>query len=106
MKELKYNLKNHLQIKLGGVKGADTVFSIGKNPKAFAIGVLKSIPFLGGIVEAGEFAQALIVELERIDRFFKKFIDIIDDRVNQLRDKIEVANIRAGNIQFTTSLTE
>ena len=101
---IKEQFKESLADQAGGVKGADTIFSIGKNPKAFAIGVLKSIPFLGGIVAGSEFAEALVVELEKIDRFFKKFIDIIDNRVNQLRDKVEIAHIRAGDIQeiYTT----
>lgn len=105
---VKEQFKESLADQAGGSRGAETIFSIGKNPKAFAIGVLKSIPFLGGIVESSEFAQALVVELERIDRFFKKFIDIIDDRVNQLRDKVQVAGIRAGDIQliFTTRVGE
>jgi len=79
------------------------LLSFGKNPKAFAVGLLKGIPFIGGIVAATEFAQAIIAELEKIDRFFKAFIPIIDNRINQLRKVEEQAKIRAGDVQLITT---
>ncbi len=86
--------------KSGGLKEANNILSLAKNPKAFAINLLKSIPFIGGIVPIAEFAQALITEIEKIDRFFKKFIPIIDDRINQLRPVEQQAHIRAGDTQL------
>ena len=103
-KKIKVGFREAFADQAGGIRGANMLFAFGKNPKGFATGLLRTIPFIGGIVAATEFGQAIIAELEKLDRFFKKFIDIIDDRINQLRNKIEVANIRAGNTQqiFTT----
>lgn len=84
----------------GGFRGTKNLFAFAKNPKAFAVGLLKSIPFIGGVVAAADFAQAIIAEIEKIDRFFKKFIPIIDNRINQLRPVEQQANIRAGDTQL------
>lgn len=84
----------------GGVSGAQNIFSMAKNPKAFVSGVAKSIPFLGGLVHAAEFGQAILTELEKLSRFLNKFIDNrIDTRENQLREREESAHISAGDIQ-------
>ncbi len=84
----------------GGFRGARNIFSMAKNPKAFVGNVARSIPFIGGLVAAAEFAQAIVSELKKIDNFLKKFIiKRIDDRNNQLRERIESAHISAGNIQ-------
>ena len=76
---------------------------MGKNPVAFATNVLKSIPFIGGVIAFADFAKIIIDEVVKLDAFFKAFVDKIDDRVNQLRDKVQEANIRAGNTQLITT---
>lgn len=84
----------------GGFRGARNIFSMAKNPKAFVGNVARSIPFIGGLVAVAEFGQAILSELEKLSRFFNKFIDNrIDTRENQLRERVESAHISAGDIQ-------
>lgn len=93
-----------LSDKLGDV-GAKNIFKMGKNPKAFFMGVAKAIPFLGGVLAAKEIADFIIDEIIKIDRFFKKFIDEIDNRVDAFRTLQEQADVQAGLTQriITTS---
>lgn len=84
----------------GGLRGAKNVFAFGKNPIGFTKGILRGLPFIGGIVAVGEFGQAILAEIEKLDKFFKKFINArIDDRLNQLITRIQQAKIRSGDIQ-------
>jgi len=99
-KKVKVGFREAFADQAGGMRGANMLFAFGKNPKGFAMGLLRTIPFIGGIVAATEFAQAIIAEIEKTDRFFKAFIPIIDNRINQLRKVEQQANIRAGNIQL------
>lgn len=96
----KVSFREELADQAGGTRGANFLFSMGKNPIGTTIGLLRSIPFLGGIVAFAEFGQAVFSELEKLDRFFKKFIPIIDNRINQLRKVVEQAHIRAGDTQL------
>ena len=68
--KIKVGFREALADQAGGRRGANVLYSIGKNPKAYVSGVLRAIPFIGGVVAAAEFAQAIIAELEKIDRFF------------------------------------
>lgn len=89
---------------LGDV-GAKNIFQMGKNPKAFFMGVAKAIPFLGGVLAAKEIADFIVDEIIKIDKFFKKFIDEIDNRVDAFRTLQEQADVQAGLTQriITTS---
>jgi len=96
---IKVSFREAFADQAGGLRGANNMLAFAKNPVGFTKGLMKAIPFIGGIVAIGEFGQALIAELEKLDAFFKKFIDIIDTRVNQLITKTQQAKIRAGDIQ-------
>lgn len=88
-----------------GARTAKNIFDMGKNPKAFFMGVAKAIPFLGGVLAAKEIADFIIDEIVKIDKFFKKFIDEIDNRVDAFRTLQLQAEIQAGLTQriITTS---
>jgi len=75
------------------------IFSFGKNPVSFMTNIAKAIPFLGGVFAAKEIAEFIIDEIVKIDRFFKKFVDVIDTRRDQLRNKQQQAEIAAGLTQ-------
>jgi len=90
----------------GDEVGADTVknfVSFGKNPINFTKNILKSIPFLGGIVAFAEFTKSILDEIKKLDDFFKKFIDDRIKRDNELRSLQQQASIQAGDIQFILS---
>lgn len=88
-----------------GPQIAKNIFSMGKNPKTFFMGVVKALPFLGGVLAAKEIADFIVDEIIKIDRFFKKFIDEIDNRVDAFRTLQEQAEVQAGLTQriITTS---
>jgi hypothetical protein len=85
---------------LGGTTSKETLLKFAKNPRAVALGLVRSLPFIGGIVGIQEFSQAILSEIERVDTFFKVFIPDITNLHNQLRDREEIANIQAGNQQL------
>jgi len=103
--KLKVGFREAFDEQAGGTGNAKFLFALGKNPLGTVRGLIQTIPFLGGIVAVADFAQAMLSEIEKIDRFFKKFIDIIDTRVNQLRNKVEQAHIRAGDTQLIITTT-
>ncbi len=83
--------------------GSDTIKNIisgGKDPIGFAEGILKKIPLLGGVFALKEIAEFIINNVAKLDAFFKAFVDRVDDRHNQLRDKEQQAHIQAGDIQL------
>lgn len=82
-----------------GKKNAKNLVSAGKNPKAFVFGALKALPVLGGVLAAKDIAEFIVNEIAKIDRFFKKFIDEIDNRIDSFRSLQEQANIQAGIAQ-------
>lgn len=75
---------------------AKNIFNMGRNPVGFMTGVMKALPILGGILAAKEIAEFVVDEIAKIDRFFKKFIDLVDERVDAFRSLQEQANIQAG----------
>lgn len=101
--KIKVGFREALADQAGGVRGANTLFAIGKNPKGYVSRVARTIPFIGGLVAIAEFGQAVLSELEKLDDFFKKFIPNIDTLTNQLRKIEEQANVRAGNNQLITT---
>jgi len=100
-----FGKKKGLLSDLFGDVGAKNLFSMGKNPKAFFMGVMKAIPFLGGVLAAKEIAEFIVDEIAKIDRFFKKFIDEVDKRVDAFRTLQQQAEVQAGLTQriITTS---
>lgn len=91
--------------KIVGKDVAQNIFSLGKSPKSFIMGAAKAIPFLGGVLAAKEIAEFVVDEIAKIDRFLKKFIDIVDERIDRLRPLQEQSDIQAGLTQriITTS---
>jgi len=83
--------------KLFGDDVGKTLFNIGKNPVSF---LKNSIIGIAGVGFALEIAKVVIQEIQRIDKFFKVFIDRIDDRNDQLRNKELQARVRAGQQQI------
>lgn len=79
-----------------GAKTANNIFALGKNPASFLTGVLKVIPILGGVLAAKEIAEFIVDEIAKIDRFFKAFIDVVDQRVDRFRTLQDQAEIQAG----------
>lgn len=79
-----------------GPKGAKEVFDFGRNPFGKIQAIMKVIPILGGVITAAGAAGFIWQELVRIDEFFKKFIDAIDERTNKFRDLETQARIQAG----------
>ena len=75
------------------------------NPIGFLTGVAKALPILGGILAAAEIATFIVDELVKLDKFFKAFIDVVDNRIDAFRTLQEQANIQAGLTQriITTS---
>jgi len=74
-----------------------TLFSIGKNPQSFITNTIIGAAGVGFVLQI---TDAVIKEISRLDSFFKKFIDRIDDRVDQLRNKQTQAEIAAGLSQI------
>lgn len=82
----------------------EQLLKFAQNPKAVVGGIIRAIPFLGGIVAVADFSKAVIDEIERIDAFFKKFIPDITNLHNQLRAREESAFINVGNQQLILSV--
>lgn len=85
--------KEGLAKQLLGDDVAQTIFSIGKNPLGF---VQNALVGAAGVGFALQVADQVIKTIQRVDRFFKEFVDIIDTRVDQLRSKEQQARIAAG----------
>ena len=98
--KVKENLEEFLDESLGGKASKETLLKFGKNPRAVALGLIRTLPFIGGIVAAQEFAEALVAELERVDRFFKIFIPDVTTLHNQLRAREELALVQVGDQQL------
>jgi len=82
-----------------------TLFSVGKNPTQFIQNTVLGLAAFSGGAFVLQIANSVIKEIQRLDKFFKIFIDRIDDRVDQLRNKQQQAEIAAGLTQviITTS---
>ena len=72
------------------------MFSIGKNPLGF---VQNSLIGAAGIGFVTQVTDTVIKEIQRLDRFFKVFVDRVDTRVDQLRAKQQQAEVAAGLTQ-------
>lgn len=106
-KTIDTKMKTAFADQAGGKAAAGNIISFGKNPKAYASGIIKSIPFLGGIVAIKEFGDAIIESIVVIDKFFKKFIDDrISIRFNELRKRDESVSIDIGDTQLILSTVE
>jgi len=92
-----------LSDEFGGFDKLSNVVGFAKNPINAVTGLLRAIPFIGGVIAFADFAKIIIEQVAKIDAFFKAFVDRIDDRVNQLRPKEQQASIRAGDIQIITT---
>lgn len=92
-----------LREEFGGLSGIKNIVSIGKNPITFLTNGLKAIPFIGGVIAFAEFSRLIIEQVAKLDAFFKAFVDRVDTRVNQLRDKQQEAGIQAGDVQLTVT---
>ena len=88
----------------GGAITPQSVFSSIKNPEALAKRIIGTLPFIGGIVAAAEFGEALLAELKRIDEFFKVFIPDITNLHDQLRSREEAALVAVGDQQKILSV--
>lgn len=91
------------QIFGGKELGPQTIKNIvdaGRDPVGFAGGILKKIPFLGGVFALKDITDFIINVVAKLDAFFKAFVDKVDDRHNQLREKVQQAHIQAGDIQL------
>jgi len=95
VKQFGNNKQNAIK-ELFGEDIGGTLFSIGKNPVSF---IQNSIIGFAGAGFAVQIADAVIKEIQRLDKFFKVFVDRIDDRVDQLRSKQQQAEIAAGLTQ-------
>lgn len=76
------------------------LFAMGKHPVGYMTNLLKFIPILGGVLTAAAIANFILDEIIKIDRFFKKFIDRVDERIDQLRSAQQRAEIGAGQQQL------
>lgn len=79
-----------------GDVSAQNIIAVGKNPVAFLQNALVG---LAGTGFAIQIADMVVKEIQRLDSFFKRFVDIIDNRENQLKDKQITAEIAAGKTQ-------
>ena len=86
-----------------GNVGADNIFSIAKNPTGFITGLAQGLPFLGGVFALKQVADFVIKEIQKLDSFFKQFVDRVDTRQNQFRDIRQQAEIAAGIRQRITT---
>jgi len=103
----KEGIKNAIKEEMGGLDGAKKIFSFGKNPIGFMTGVMRNIPFLGGVVALAEFSKAVVEAVAELDAFFKKFIsDRVDIRFNQLRKREQEVKLKTGDIQEILSLSD
>ena len=82
-----------------GKRAAGDIISMGKNPKAFMFGIMKALPILGGVLAAKDIAEFIVDEIAKIDRFFKAFIDEVDNRIDAFRSLQIQADIQAGLVQ-------
>ncbi len=85
--------------KILGKTAAGNLLSLGKNPKNFMFGIMKALPILGGVLAAKDIADFIVDEIVKIDKFFKAFIDEVDNRIDAFRTLQEQANIQAGLVQ-------
>ena len=91
--------KETLLDKILGRTTARNILSMGKNPKSFMFGIMKALPILGGILAAKEIAEFIVDEIAKIDRFFKAFIDEVDNRIDAFRTLQQQSDVRAGLVQ-------
>lgn len=100
-------LTSVLQSDLGVSKGQRAI-SMLSNPIGFMQNLLtRQLPILGGILAAGEIVKFIFTTLTQkgglLDRFFK---NIIDNRIDALRDKTLQQEILIGQTQIiSTSIT-
>ncbi len=85
--------------KILGERGASDLIAMGKNPKSFMFGIMKALPILGGVLAAKDIAEFIIDEIAKIDRFFKMFIDEVDNRIDAFRSLQLQSEIQAGITQ-------
>lgn len=85
--------------KILGKTQANNLMSMARNPKNFMFGIMKALPILGGILAAKEIAEFIVDEIAKIDRFFKAFIDVVDNRIDAFRSLQEQADVQAGLTQ-------
>lgn len=85
--------------KIVGKRAAGDIISMGKNPKSFVFGIMKALPILGGVLAAKDIAEFIVDEIAKIDRFFKAFIDEVDNRIDAFRSLQVQAEIQAGLTQ-------
>lgn len=86
-----------------GDASASNLFAIGKNPVGFIQGAFQNLPFLGGAFALKQIVDQVVAEIIKIDAFFKKFIDTLDKRSNELVSRQVQASIDAGQTQVIST---
>jgi ribosome-associated translation inhibitor RaiA len=75
------------------------IVSFGQNPASFIQNSVLGLAAFSGGAFVLQIADSVIKEINRLDRFFKVFVDRIDTRVDQLRSRQQQAEIAAGLTQ-------
>lgn len=86
-----------------GFETITNMIALGKNPANFMLKTMKSfksvfIPLIA-VFAAAEITRQILDEVKRIDTYFKKFFDEVNDRLDVFNSLQEQANIRAGLTQ-------
>lgn len=92
-----------------GIDTAVNLLAIGKNPAGFMVKTMKSFaplfaPLIG-LFAAYEVTKQVLEAIKKIDDFYKKFFDKVNNRIDSFNTLDEQASIRAGLTQriITTS---
>lgn len=73
------------------------LFAFASNPAGFLTSTIVGAAGVGFILTVTE---RVLAEIQRIDRFFKQFVDIVDTRIDQIRSNEQRALIAAGQTQI------
>lgn len=73
------------------------------NPTQFVQNLLLGTSALAGVGFILQVTEQVLQQIQRVDRFFKQFVDLVDTRVDQLQRKETRAQIKAGQTQFIIS---
>lgn len=86
-----------------GFETITNMIAMGKNPAGFMLKTMKSfksifVPLIA-VFAAVEITRQILQEIKKIDTFFKKYFDRVNERVDKFNSLDEQANIRAGLTQ-------
>lgn len=73
----------------------NNILNIGKNPARFAAGLMKLLPHAAVLL----LVKQILDEIIKLDKFFKVFIDEIDNRIDKFRTLQEQSDVNSGLAQ-------